>query len=113
MSEPIPTGVGASFAKVPPGGTTGSFTLGTTDTYANNAINGNSVIITFQPVDPANPGTVTLNDTSSYSSSQVVLTITAGGYTLWAIPNGGATYTFTATNGANILAMTFPSAWRD
>ncbi len=98
VSTPVPIGVGASFSPVRTDSVaTANFTLG--EGYA---------VLTFQPVDPNNPGVATLYD----SSNNVVVTLDRGGYANVMVPSGGLTYYFKATKGAQLLALTQPSVWR-
>ena len=98
MSTPVPTGPTASFSAVPKGEiATASFTFGR-----------GLATVTFQPVDVNNPGGATLYD----SAGNVILTMDRAGYANAMVPEGGATYYFKATLGANILAMTQPTIWR-
>lgn len=98
MVAPVPIGPTASFSAVPAGSiSTATFSFG--EGYA---------IVTFQPRDVNDPGTVTLYD----SSDTVITTIADEGYAPFVVPAGGATYYFKATKGANILAATQPTVWR-
>lgn len=93
-SFPVPEGIGASFSNVVANVQTANFTL-----------DAGLAIATFQPVDPNNPGTVTL----ATSAGTTVITMSAGGYGEFLVPVGGQTYHFTATQGANLLAGTLVS----
>lgn len=98
MVAPVPIGVTASFSNVPAGSIATS-----TFTFSDSGI----AVVTFQPVSLDTPGVVTLYD----SSNNVVTTLNSEGYETVIVPNGGASYYFKATLGANILAMTMPSIW--
>ena len=98
MSTPIPTGMTASFSAVPKGSVA----------TANFSFGRGYAVVTFQPVDVNNPGVATLYD----SDGNVILTMDREGYANAMVPEGGATYYFKATLGANILAMTQPTIWR-
>ncbi len=97
MTAPVPTGPTASFAAVQNNVATANFSFG-----------GGYAVVTFQPVDVNNPGVATLYD----SADNVILTMDHEGYANAMVPDGGATYYFKATLGANILAMTQPTIWR-
>jgi hypothetical protein len=97
MTAPIPTGPTASFPAVKSNVATGNFTFGE-----------GQAIVTFQPVSLNDPGVATLYD----SAGNVILTMDAEGYSPVVVPVGGQTYYFSATKGANILAMTQPTIWR-
>ncbi len=97
MTAPIPAGVTASFSPV-----------GVNVQTANFTMPEGVAVITFQPVDPNNPGVVTLYD----SAANVILTINAEGYETFQVAPGGGTYYFKGTLGARLLAATVPSIWR-
>lgn len=97
MTSPVPIGPTASFADVARNVSTGNFSFG-----------GGYAVVTFQPADLDDPGTVTLYD----SDDNTILTMKAEGYESFIVPPAGATYYFTATKGANILAATQPTIWR-
>ena len=100
MSTPVPIGVGVSFSNVQPNVVTADFTLPE-----------GTHIITFQPVNPNNPGVVTLYDDTGTADS-TILTMNMEGYETLQVGVGGGTYYFNTTLGANILAATSPSIWR-
>lgn len=98
MTSPVPIGPTASFANVPAGSiATGNFSFG--EGYT---------IVTFQPVNVNDPGVATLYD----SGGTAIAVLSTEGYESFVVPSGGATYYFTATKGANILAATQPTVWR-
>lgn len=97
-NSPVPTGVGVSFSPVKIASVaTSTFSFGP-----------GMAIITFQPVNPNDPGVVTLYD----SSGNAIFTMDREGYATEMVPEGGKSYYFGATKGANLLAMTQPSLWR-
>lgn len=98
MPWPIPEGITASSRALFDSVATANATFS----------DGGRAVLTFQPVDPDNPGVATLYD----SSGTVQMTMNHGGYANIVIPQGGATYYWTATLGANIVAITLPSNWR-
>ena len=95
MSWPIPVGITASFPNV------------RTDSVAtsNFTMDGGFKVVTFQPVNPGNPGIAYLYD----SSNTLRLTMTEGGNYMFQVSDAGETFYFKATLGANILAMTTPN----
>ena len=93
-SAPIPNGVTASFAGVKPNTNTATFTM-----------SAGVVVITFQPADVNDPGVMSL-----YNSSDVLqLTMSAIGHTAHQVPSPSASYYFSTTKGAAIVAMTLPN----
>jgi len=90
---PVPIGPGVSFSNVQPSVNTAFFDM--TPGYC---------VATFQPVDRNNPGTATLYD----RAGNAVLTFDREGYENYyvAVPT---TYYFSATSGANLLALTYPT----
>lgn len=102
MPFPLPTGNTASFSNPPAGVNTATFTLQA----------GSMVIVTFQPLDLNNPGTLTMTEDDG---STVVLTMTEGGYARYDVPSTpdfGESYYFNATNGAQLVAATVPNSLR-
>jgi hypothetical protein len=93
---PIPIGITASFNNV------------RTDSVATAdfTMPSGTAVVTFQPVDPNDPGVATLYDNADDS---VVVTMKSAGYDIVSVPQGGKTYYWKATKGANILAMTIPN----
>lgn len=101
VAYPIPIGVTTSFANVAVGVNTSTFSI-----LPDGPDKGSAgfFVVTFQPVDQNNPGTVTLVD----GNGNTQLTMTSGGYAfLYAVASSG--WYFTNTLGANILAITNPT----
>lgn len=96
---PIPIGVTVSFPNVQKGVNTSTFSLDA----------GGDYLVTFQPVDADNTGTLILYD----STNTAVLTMTdALGYGTLYVGKAASGYYFTAANGARMAAITKPSCWR-
>jgi hypothetical protein len=99
---PIPEGQTSSFSFPAAGVNTATFTLP----------GGAQAVVTFQPLDYNNPGTLTLSD----SAGNTILTMLAGGYAGWTVPNiatgAGTGYYFNATAGAQLVAATVPNSLR-
>ena len=92
MSWPIPEGLTAS----------SSAPFDSVATANATFSDGGNAVLTFQPVDPNNPGVATLYD----SGNNALVTMNQGGYAAFYIPTGGGTYYWKATLGANIVAIT-------
>jgi hypothetical protein len=95
---PMPEGPSASFANPAPGVNTKTFAL------PDQA----QVIVTFNPIDVNNPGTLILYD----SGANAIVTMQAAGYAAFIVPAGGASYYFNASLGANQIAATIPANLR-
>ena len=99
MSTQVPIGVGQSFSDVPINSVV-TTTFGLDAGYA---------IVTFQAIDRNDPGVATLFD----GDGNTIVTLDEEGYANVFVPSGGKTYYFSATKGANLLALTHPSiGWR-
>jgi len=96
-SFPLPIGVTASFSPVAAGISTGT-----------SALDAGGAVMTYQPLDVNDAGTVTLYD----SAANVIGTLTAGGYLAFMVPAGGKSYYMNATKGAQLLAITLPNSLR-
>jgi hypothetical protein len=94
MSASIPEGETTSFSKVQAGVPTGTFTFP-----------GGFVVITFNPVDENQPGTLTLYDSGNNS----LLVMPQGGRYPFQVPSGGASYYFSSTAAIATVAMTLPN----
>src|SRR5574340_702651 len=94
---PIPEGVTASFSQVRPGNT------------ATFGLDAGLAIVTFQPADINNPGTLTLYDNTT---GNTMGTLTAAGYMPFQVPPGGGTYYFNATLPVQLVAATTPNSLR-
>ena len=93
-SWPVPVGAGYSFRNVAPAVNTKKFDLPAGD-----------YILTFQPIDVNNPGTLILYDNSNVAQ----VTMLAAGYATFKPITGGLTgYYFTASAGANMAAIIAP-----
>jgi hypothetical protein len=97
-SYPIPTGVGFSVSPVPKSSVASR----------SNTIGPGYAIVTFQPFDVNCPGVLSLYD----SADNLILTMDRAGYENVLVPDGGLTYYFKATLGAQLAALTQPSVWR-
>lgn len=95
---PIPSGVTASFSNVAAGVNTPAAHL-----------DAGGAVMTYQPYDANDAGTVTLTDNTS---TLAVGTLTAGGYLLFQVPPGGNSYYMSGTKGAQLLAITTPNSLR-
>jgi hypothetical protein len=93
----IPIGITASFSTVRPNNATAKFDMP-----------AGPVVITFNPSDWANPGVLSLYDTSDV----VLMTMTQGGNYAWSVPAPQATYYFKSTAAISTVAMTQPTVWR-
>ena len=89
-----PIGPGTSFTDLVPG--VASQTFGITV--------GNGYVVTFNPVDPANPGVLYLYD----SSGNILLTMAVGGSYGFSTP-GGTGFYFTGTKGARNASVIQPT----
>ena len=95
MAFPQPVGPGTSFADLKPGSVaTVTFTMPS----------GNGLIVTFNPIDPADPGVLTLYDASAIA----VLEMIQGGSYGFSSP-GGAGFYFSATKGARNASVVEPT----
>ena len=95
VAYPQPTGHGTSFANLLPSSVrTATFT----------APSGNGLIVTFNPIDPGDPGVASL-----YNASDVaVLEMAQGGSYGFSSP-GGAGFYFSATKGARNVSIIEPT----
>ena len=96
VSFPVPVGVGASVSPA---------AVGNTATFT---IDAGLAVVTFNPADVNNPGTLTLYDQNANS----VLTMTAGGYAVFMVPVGGLGYYVNLTQPAKTVALTRPNDLR-
>jgi len=100
---PVPIGIGASFSPVEANIKTATFYMPP-----------GQAVVTFQPADPNNAGTLTLFNDDDTS----ILTMVAPGYSTWVVPGetgietDGEQYYFSCTQRMNLVAMTVPSVWR-
>jgi hypothetical protein len=93
-SFPMPVGIGFSVSPLAAGMNS-----------QVNALPPGYAVMVFQPIDPNNPGVATLYD----SNNNVILTMNAGGYSEFSVPAAGASYYFSSTAGATLLAAVIPN----